>query len=66
MSKLPSNTRTLVAPKKCLPAEYTVIEQPIPKITKPNQLLLRMKAVAINTGETGFASGQFDLLYKAS
>lgn len=66
MSKLPSTTRTLVAPKKCLPAEYTVIEQPIPKITKPNQLLLRMKAVAINTGETQFASGQFDLLYKAS
>nr|RBQ98723.1 hypothetical protein FVER53263_00314 [Fusarium verticillioides] len=66
MSKLPSATRTLVAPKKCLPAEYTVIEQPIPKITKPNQLLLRMKAVAINTGETGFAAGQFDLLYKAS
>ncbi|EXL96541.1 chaperonin 10-like protein [Fusarium oxysporum II5] len=66
MSKLPATTRTLVAPKKCLPAEYTVIEQPIPKITKPNQLLLRMKAVAINTGETQFASGQFDLLYKAS
>ncbi|KAF0642707.1 hypothetical protein FPSE5266_04350 [Fusarium pseudograminearum] len=63
MSKLPSTTRTLVAPKKCLPAEYTVIEQPIPTITKPNEVLIKMKAVCINTGDTQFAAGQLGFLF---
>ncbi|KAF5023447.1 hypothetical protein F66182_4492 [Fusarium sp. NRRL 66182] len=64
MSKLPPTTRTLVAPKKCLPAEYEMMEQPMPTITKPNDVLVRMKAVAINTGDTQFASGAFDILHK--
>ncbi|KAG8674312.1 hypothetical protein FPOAC2_00321 [Fusarium poae] len=63
MSTLPSTTRTLVAPKKCLPAEYTVIEEPIPTITKPNEVLVKMKAVCINTGDTKFASGQLGFLF---
>ncbi|KAH7006343.1 hypothetical protein EDB82DRAFT_422771, partial [Fusarium venenatum] len=66
MSKLPSTTRTLVAPKKCLPAGYTVIEEPIPTITKPNEVLVKMKAVCINTGDTKFASGQFGILVECS
>ncbi|KAM0296116.1 hypothetical protein HYE67_008196 [Fusarium culmorum] len=63
MYKLPSTTRILVAPKKCLPAEYTVIEQPIPTITKPNEVLIKMKAVCINTGDTQFAAGQLGFLF---
>ena len=62
MSKLPSTTQTLVAPKKCLPAEYTVLEQPMPNITKPDQVLLKMGAVCINTEDTRLPSGQFRIL----
>ncbi|KAF4448714.1 hypothetical protein F53441_7923 [Fusarium austroafricanum] len=64
MSKLPSTTRTLVAPKKCPPAEYEIMKQPIPTITKPYEVLLRMKGVAINTGDTQLASGEFGILTK--
>ncbi|KAH7196568.1 chaperonin 10-like protein [Fusarium flagelliforme] len=62
MSKLTSTTQTLVAPKKCLPAEYTVLEQPIPAITKPDEVLLKMGAVCINTEDTRFPAGQLNIL----
>ncbi|KAH6960459.1 chaperonin 10-like protein [Fusarium avenaceum] len=63
MSKLPSTTRTLVAPKKCLPAEYEVRDLPMPTINKPDDILLQMKAFGINTGDTQFASGALSLLH---
>lgn len=63
MSKLPSTTRTLVAPKKCLPAEYEIKDLPMPTINKPDDILLQMKAVGINTGDTQFASGTLSLLH---
>ncbi|KAM0345542.1 hypothetical protein ACHAPU_006470 [Fusarium lateritium] len=63
MSKLPSTTRTLVAPKKCLPAEYEIRDLPLPTITKPDEVLLHMKAVAINTSDTQFASGAMAILH---
>ncbi|KAM0551776.1 hypothetical protein ACHAPJ_008345 [Fusarium lateritium] len=42
------------------------MESPTPTFTKPNEVLIRMKAVGINTGDTQFASGQFDLLFGGS
>ncbi|KAF4468105.1 zinc-binding dehydrogenase [Fusarium albosuccineum] len=65
MAKTPPTMRSLVAPKKCSPAGYEIIQRQTPKITKPEHVLLRMRAVAINTGDTQFASGMLDILFKA-
>ncbi|KAF7548470.1 hypothetical protein G7Z17_g7037 [Cylindrodendrum hubeiense] len=56
--------RSLVSPKKGSPADYDVVEMPTPTITKPDQVLLRMRAVAINTGDTQFAAGMMDIVQK--
>ncbi|KAH7313488.1 chaperonin 10-like protein [Stachybotrys elegans] len=54
-SDVPSTMRSLVAPKRCLPSEYQVIDMPVPKITKPTDVLLRMKAASIQNGDTMLA-----------
>lgn len=64
MSNIPTTMRSLVAPKKCTPADYQVVDAPTPKITEPGQVLLRMRAVGINTGDTQFARGVFDMIEK--
>lgn len=64
MAELPITMRSLVAPKKCKPAEWDVIDMPTPSIAKPGQVLLKMKAAAINTGDTQFAAGMMDLFIK--
>lgn len=57
--------RSLVAPRPCHPNEYEVIEMPVPKITKPTHVLLRMRAAAINTGDTQMVlGGAFRLIIK--
>jgi NADPH:quinone reductase-like Zn-dependent oxidoreductase len=35
----------------------------MPTITKPDEIIVKMKAVCINTGDTQFASGQFGILF---
>jgi hypothetical protein len=65
MSKIPATMRSLVAPKRCTPADYQVVDMPTPTITEPGQVLLRMRAAAINTGDTQFARGASDFLDKS-
>ncbi|KAJ4146391.1 hypothetical protein NW754_001856 [Fusarium falciforme] len=63
MAKMPPTMRSLVAPKRCSPSGFEIMERPTPKITKPEQVLLRMRAAAISTGDTQFASGMLRILY---
>lgn len=55
--------RSLVAPRRCSPSGYEIIEKPTPKITKPEQVLLRMRAAAINTGDTQLAAGMLRIVH---
>ncbi|KAH6900498.1 chaperonin 10-like protein [Thelonectria olida] len=64
MSNVPATMRSLVAPKKCSPADYQVVDMPTPTITQPGHVLLRMRAAAINTGDTQFAKGMSEFLGK--
>lgn len=64
MANIPTTMRSLIALKKCSPAAYEVLDVPTPTITKPEDVLLRMRAVAINTGDTQVASGMLDVLQK--
>ncbi|KAI0466157.1 alcohol dehydrogenase [Xylaria cf. heliscus] len=57
MSDLPSTMRSLVAPKFCTPSEYEVVDMPLPKIKKPDDVLIRVHAGGLLTGDTQRAWG---------
>ena len=48
--------RSLVAPHACGPAEYEVIELPVPNIENPDDVLVRIHAAAINNADLDFAN----------
>lgn len=57
MEQVPTAMRALVAPKPCRPDGYEIAQLPVPEITEPSQVLIRMHAAAIQTGDCQFASG---------
>lgn len=57
MDAIPHTMRGLVAPKYCAPTGWEIAELPVPSITKPNQILLRINAGAIMTGDCQRAGG---------
>ncbi len=56
--------RSLVAPKYCDPSQYEVVDTPVPTIKEPNDVLIKVHAAAMNTGDTQFASGIFKIVVK--
>ncbi|KAL2288047.1 hypothetical protein FJTKL_04773 [Diaporthe vaccinii] len=49
--------RALVAPKYCRPDGYEIAQLPLPELTEPNQVLIRIHAAAMQAGDCQFASG---------
>lgn len=62
---LPSRMRSLVAPKKCQPSELEVHDVPIPELTSPTHVLIKMYAAVIITGDMQVAAGQLGIVHKA-
>lgn len=58
MEPFSTTMRALVAPKYCKPEDYEVIELPIPEIKAPNEVLIRIHAASVQTGDCAFASGR--------
>ncbi|KAI8623749.1 alcohol dehydrogenase [Xylariaceae sp. FL1651] len=54
---IPSTMRSLVAPKYCTPSEYEVIDMPVPTIKNPDEVLIRLYAGGLQTGDTQRARG---------
>ncbi|KAK1672330.1 alcohol dehydrogenase [Colletotrichum godetiae] len=54
---LPQTMRSLVAPKHCSPAGWEVAEVPVPTITDPTDIIIRVKAGAVMTGDCQRAKG---------
>lgn len=65
MEELPTTMRSLVAPRRCKPAEYEVIDLPLPSINKPDEMLIKVHAAGIITGVTQVAAGTFGFLMKS-
>lgn len=57
MEQVPQTMRALVAPKYCRPDGYEIAQLPLPELTEPNQVLIRIHAAAMQTGDCQFASG---------
>jgi threonine dehydrogenase-like Zn-dependent dehydrogenase len=55
--------RALVATKACKPDRYEIMEVPTPTITEPTQVLLRVHAATIDTGETHIVDGKMWLFH---
>lgn len=63
---IPARMKALVAPKYCKPEEYTLVELPTPKITRPDDVLIRVHAAGTTVGQLRFAKGDFSLLLSAT
>ncbi|OTB00729.1 hypothetical protein M426DRAFT_38155, partial [Hypoxylon sp. CI-4A] len=57
MAAIPSTMRSLVAPKYSLPTEWEVADMPVPTIEHPNEVLIKIHAGGIMTGDTLSAKG---------
>ncbi|KAI0876934.1 alcohol dehydrogenase [Hypoxylon argillaceum] len=62
MSDLPTTMRALVAPKFCRPSKYEVIDMPLPTITNPDDVLIRVHAAGLQAGDTQRARGASRIL----
>ncbi|KAI1298232.1 alcohol dehydrogenase [Xylaria venustula] len=62
MTALPSTMRSLVALKYCAPSAYEVIDMPLPTIKNPTDVLIRVHAAGIQTGDTQRARGATRIL----
>lgn len=49
--QVPQSMRALVAPRKCRPADYEVMDVPTPSITLPNHVLIRVYAASVGPSE---------------
>ena len=58
----PPVMRSLVALKYCKPAGYEIREMPTPAIQDPDQILVRVHAATIITGDTQAASEELKML----
>ena len=61
MATIPKTMRSLVAPKYCGPSQYEVVELPVPIIQQPDEVLIKVHAGSLITGDTQFAKGAFRL-----
>lgn len=62
MADLPATMKALVSPDYGEPSGYTIsTEIPVPKITKPDEILLKVHAAAVNPGDTWVAAGRTKL-----
>jgi len=55
-TKIPTTMRAIALTKFCNPAEYNVGTLPVPKITRPDELLIRVRAASVNPVDVKLAS----------
>jgi NADPH:quinone reductase-like Zn-dependent oxidoreductase len=55
-SNIPTTMRAIALTKFCTPAEYNLGTLPVPKITKPDELLIRVRAASVNPVDVKLAT----------
>ncbi|KAH8881652.1 GroES-like protein [Thozetella sp. PMI_491] len=61
MTSVPATMQSWVAPKYGSPSTWELMEMPTPKIQNPNEVLLKVRAATIQTGDTQVMAGAFRL-----
>jgi NADPH:quinone reductase-like Zn-dependent oxidoreductase len=56
---------SLAIPSYTTPKNYTVIDIPVPSITSPADVLIKVHAASINPADVKVASGSFSFMYTA-
>jgi NADPH:quinone reductase-like Zn-dependent oxidoreductase len=56
-TKIPATMRALALSHHCNPSEYNVATLPVPQITQPDELLIRVHAASVNPIDVKLASG---------
>lgn len=56
-AKIPATMRAIALAKFCKPAEYNLATLPVPKIAKPDELLIKVHAASVNPVDVKMASG---------
>ncbi|KAL1892909.1 hypothetical protein Sste5346_006802 [Sporothrix stenoceras] len=64
MSALPKTMRALVAPRYCAPSDYEIVEMPVPTLDHPDDVLIKVHAATVQTGDTQIASGKMRIFGK--
>lgn len=59
---LPPTMRSLAAPTYCEPSGYEILEVPTPAIKGPKDILIKVHAATIMTGDALMASGKMKML----
>lgn len=60
---IPQTMRSLVAPRRCKPSAYEVQTVRVPEITKPTEVLIKVRAASIYTGDTQLANNELSVFY---
>jgi NADPH:quinone reductase-like Zn-dependent oxidoreductase len=60
-SRIPTTMRAIALTKFCTPSEYNLGTLPVPKITKPDELLIRVHAASVNPADVKLASSYVPL-----
>ncbi|KAK3935463.1 GroES-like protein, partial [Diplogelasinospora grovesii] len=63
---IPKRMRGLVAPKYTDPSGYEVVELPVPTLQKEDDVLIKVHAGGVFTGDTQFVSGAFKFIVPLS
>ncbi|KAG4414148.1 hypothetical protein IFR04_012714 [Cadophora malorum] len=65
-TKLPTTMRALALAQHCNPSAYNLANLPVPRITKPDELLIKVHAASVNPVDVKLAGDMGKLLQKAS
>ncbi|KAM0644853.1 hypothetical protein ACHAQF_001275 [Verticillium nonalfalfae] len=57
MADIPTTKRALVAPRFCGPRDFEIVDRPLPAMTRPGHVLIRVHACALMAGDCVRARG---------
>ena len=64
MASIPKTMKSLAVFKYSEPSDYQLAYLPVPEIEKPNEVLVKVRAGALNTGSSMLVAGDMDIAYK--
>jgi len=65
MPPIPTSMRAIALSKYCKPSEYNLASVPVPKIAKPDEVLIKVSAASVNPVDVKLGSGVGKMMEKA-